>query len=630
MAQSRSTPYNDIGIYLPYHNAGHGNQWAHDEKLYSEGFLLVEAVSRNEFVVQSLGNGKLYLHKLLEGGGQDFVGPRPPELKVSTSPAGAGARFGTGYANDPQNIPPPDRSREPGWWRAEDSDHTAMTDATQGSREDEETENGDDYEDADWMPGQEEKGGDVKMRGGGGNDDGEEKPWWHDIMAEGEEDEEDDTAMNEEEQAAAEAAERESRDLEVLLPADEECFAKLMFWQRLQESPVPVYSLYFEHSNGGTLAGLRDAYRATSRRVPEHFIWHVAAQLGEALVHLYNETVPDDEDSEFPFASDSEAEEDVAGGEGGEERKRHIVYHRDLFAGNVAVHYRSPKGGPKPRGERTNAFPEIRLSGFGRAFIEGDPIKHVQPRASDDGDAEDSSYPEEWEDVAAFGTILRELATTHIIAPTPKRATATSTASASPAPTASSTAAAAPAFEWAGMPEHPELRLRDARADGTFGYQDLPPMRWVADTLLLMARRMVQFQDRCMSWGASSSKEDPEALTYRNLDVSWTKPGRLMPFVCGDHTSAHGVAELKRVQALLGPWDGMRGKPYEFVKVNFPSPKVSLVVSARRKGVTEREKLAPHLEAALREPLVAAAATPSGSSPDSDERSGRLKRARHH
>ncbi|KAK7961839.1 uncharacterized protein PG986_002664 [Apiospora aurea] len=521
-----------------------------------------------------------------------------------------------------------------------------------GQSGDEETEDGDDYEDEDWMPGQEGKGGDVKMRGGGGDDDGEEKPWWHDIMAEGE-DEEEDAAMSEEEQAAAEAAERESRDLEVLLPAHGECFAKLVFWQKLQDDPVPVYSLYFEHSNGGTLAGLRDAYRAARRRVPEHFIWHVAAQLGEALVQLYNESVPDD-DSAFPFASDSEAEEEPAGGGGGEGgRQRHTVYHRDLFAANVAIHYRSPKGGPKPRGERTNAFPEIRLGGFGRAFIEGDPVRHVRPRAWDHAeDAEDAPYPQEWEDVAALGTILRELATTHIIAPHAEasdnhvdrirvacansveygRSSARYDAQARPY--SKDLIKVLEAFEWAGMTEHPELRLRDARADGTFGYQDLPPMRWVADTLLPMARSIVQFQDRFMSWGASSSKEDPEELTYRNLDVSWTKPGRLMPFVCGDFgASAHGVAVLKRVQALLGRWDGVRGKPYEFVEVNFPSPKVSLVLSARRKGDPEREKLAPHLEAALREPTVAVAAPTSGScsSPDSEgDRSGRLKRARHH
>ncbi|KAK8016860.1 hypothetical protein PG993_015049 [Apiospora rasikravindrae] len=643
MAQSLSTPYNDIGIYLPYHNCGHGNQWAHEEKLYADGFLLVEAVSRNEFVVQSLGNGKLYLNKLLQGGGKDFVGPRPPELKVSTSPAGAGVNFGVGYAGDPQNKPVPDRSREPGWWRAEDSDVTAETDATQSSREDEETEDGE-GDDEDWMPEQH----DVKMRGGGGDDDDgkEEKPWWHDIMAEGEDEEE----------------EEATRDLEFLLAPDEPFFTKLMFWQKLRDAPddVPVYSLYFEHSNGGTLADVRDAYRAARRRVPEHFIWHVAAQLCEALAHLYHYSDTDDNrvpDSDPDSEAEEEEEESGAGSEGerGEgERERPTVYHRNLFAANVAVHYRSPKGGPKPRGERTNAFPEIRLGGFGRAFIEGDPIQHVRPRAWD-GDAEDA-FPEEWEDVAALGTILRELATTHIIAPHPELSSGAvanhinrirvgcangveygrSSARYDPQsrPYTKDLIKVLHAFEWTGMTEHPDLRLCDARADGSFGYQDLPPMRWIAHKLGPMAQGIVAFQDRLMSHSSSSSarEDDPEAHSYRNLDVSWTKPSRLMPFVCSDHASALGAARLKRVQALLGPWEEVRGAAYEFVKVNFPSPKVSLVLSAKRKGAPEREKLPPQLEAALREPTAAAAAAISSSgSPDGDgDRSGGLKRARHH
>ncbi|KAK8064618.1 hypothetical protein PG994_007256 [Apiospora phragmitis] len=127
MAQSLATPYNDIGIYPPYHDAGPGNQWSHEAKLHADSFLLVEAVSRSEFVVQSLGNGQLYVNKLLEGGGKDFVGPRPPELKVSTAPVETGADFVVGYPWDEHNKKIKGRARMPGWWRAEESDVTATT-----------------------------------------------------------------------------------------------------------------------------------------------------------------------------------------------------------------------------------------------------------------------------------------------------------------------------------------------------------------------------------------------------------------------------------------------------------------------------------------------------------------------
>ncbi|KAK8064617.1 hypothetical protein PG994_007255 [Apiospora phragmitis] len=252
------------------------------------------------------------------------------------------------------------------------------------------------------------------MRGGGGGRvDSNGKPWWYDILHEDDDDTmKDEDSSNEEEEEEEEEAAAAERDLQ------------------LQDHPVPVYSLYFQHSNSGTLAALRDTYRAQRRRIPEHFVWHVAQQLCAVLVHLHcGERGPsdsegsDDSDSDSGddtnTGNDSDSDWDLGNsGSGSGEReqvRRRTVYHRELFARNVAVHYRSHKSGPKPRGECTNAFPGIRLGGFGRAFVEGDPVSIVRPRAWD-GDAEDA-HPEEWEDVAGLGTILRELATTHIIGP---------------------------------------------------------------------------------------------------------------------------------------------------------------------------------------------------------------------
>ncbi|KAK8122810.1 hypothetical protein PG984_011480 [Apiospora sp. TS-2023a] len=631
---STTTPYRDIGVYLPYYNAGRGSQWSHEENLYAEGFLLVEARSRNEFVVQSVGNGRLYVNKLLEGGGKDFVGPRPPELKVSTAPAEGGKVFGVGYAGDPHNQPPPDRSNEPGWWRPEDSDASVVTDCTQSSK-DEETDYG---EGDDWMPQQGEEG-DVSIRGGLRGEAGSQD------LVEEEDNDDDDTATKDCE--TQEELERRTRDLEVVLPSSDEDyrFTRLRFWQTLENSKGdPVYSLYFEHGNGGTLADLIDVFRARRRRVPEHFIWHVCEQLCSALAHLHGQRQPRDDDYDYP--SDSESGEEETPSE--IPQKARTIYHRDLFAKNVLIHYKSLKSDPKPRGERTEAFPEIQLGGFGRAYIEGDPIEMVRPRAWD-SDSEDA-FPEEWEDVAGLGTILRELATTHVdLLPTwgdqtntngsdshanrIRVADANTGKSAGAGPYSDSLIKVLERFEWKGMTEDPHLRICDERPDGSFGHDDLPTMVWVAHHLLPEARERRKFRDRFNNWPREAAGE---SYGYGTLDVSWTKPPRLMPFTCSSDPSSSPrdqAQQLKQAQALLkGLRDDVHGgTPYEFVRIEFPAPKVALVESSKRKGDPEREKLPPHLEGALRggfETLVASSS--SNSSKDGDEdRQGGVKRARH-
>ncbi|KAK7984275.1 hypothetical protein PG989_011677 [Apiospora arundinis] len=357
MAQSLTTPYHDIGVYLPYCFAGKGNQWGHDEKLFGEGFLLIEAISRNEFVVQSIGNGKMYLNKLLEGGGKDFTGARPPELKISTAPAkgGSGDFFSTGYADDPQNKKIKDRMRAPGWWRPEETDVSISDQSDAYANQD-----GSDEEFYELRMEEEKEEGSEK---GAAADAGSDKKWYDDILNEDDTDMDDDDGHDED---------GKKRDLEIQL-SDAPYFAKLMFWQRLAESPeTPVYSLYFEHANGGTLANLRDRYRAARRRVPEHFIWHVAQQLGYALASLHYGLEPSDFDEELRVyhADDDDDEADEAEEEP-ETKKPRRVFHRNLLAHNVSLHYLGPKSGPKRYGERTEAFPEIRLGGFGGGFYPG-------------------------------------------------------------------------------------------------------------------------------------------------------------------------------------------------------------------------------------------------------------------
>ncbi|KAK6859706.1 hypothetical protein PG995_003342 [Apiospora arundinis] len=643
MAQSLTTPYHDIGVYLPYCFAGKGNQWGHDEKLFAEGFLLIEALSRNEFVVQSIGNGKMYLNKLLEGGGKDFTGARPPELKISTAPTkgGSGDFFSTGYADDPQNKKIKDRMRASGWWRPEETD-VSISDQSDAYAD----QDGSDEEFYELRMEEEKEEGSEK----GAADAGSNKKWYDDILNEDDTDMDDDDGHDEN---------GKKRDLEIQL-SDAPCFAKLMFWQRLAESPeTPVYSLYFEHANGGTLANLRDRYRAARRRVPEHFIWHVAQQLGYALASLHYGLEPSDFDEELRVYHADDDDEADEGEEEPEKKKPRRVFHRNLLAHNVSLHYLGPKSGPKRYGERTEAFPEIRLGGFGGFYPGRLPREPRAGRLGERGgdgkgkkmkkgktDAKVPS-PKEWEDVAGLGMILRELATTHVTGNDDAsnsndadgdedRVNRVRVADANeilhkhdkkprywPELTE-----ALERFEWKGMtgstePEtspgahpsptaaqSPPLRLCDARPDGTHGYDDLPDMEWVVHKLLPSAQSQVKWRDYHMSNGISTW----EAMggNYKTGDVSWTRPSRLMPFACGGD-DGHGVARLPRLKALLEPWDELRGKPYEFVKISYALPKPSL------------DDLAPSLEAALRNPAV------QGSSESSDgEENGRSKRARTH
>ncbi|KAK8064616.1 hypothetical protein PG994_007254 [Apiospora phragmitis] len=194
------------------------------------------------------------------------------------------------------------------------------------------------------------------------------------------------------------------------------------------------------------------------------------------------------------------------------------------------------------------------------------------------------------------------------------------------------------------MTEHPHLGLCHARADGTRGYQDLPPMSWVVNTLLPQAWdqahwREERFARSVVAYGAGWGP------SYRTLDVSWRKRQRLMPFLAccvdnNDNSSSPqgggGGAAAAHRNALGAlercAWRALRVRPGQL-----PSAQGVAHRQCREEGrPREGEQLAQGLEAALRalwKPTVAAAAaTASGSSPESsdDSRGSRLKRARHH
>lgn len=203
-------------------------------------------------------------------------------------------------------------------------------------------------------------------------------------------------------------------------------------------------------------------------------------------------------------------------------------------------------------------------------------------------------------------------------------------------------------FEWEGMTENPHLRLCDERADGSFGHNDLPSLSWVVHELLpTTARQHRKYHDR---FNRFPSAQFGESYGYGTLDVSWTRPPRLMPFAAccspGNHlipssssSPAQGQSKatpLQRIQTLLEElWDDVHGDLYEFVKVNFPASQVALVETSKRKGDPERQKLLPHLKDALRHPDSTVTGNSSGNSSgsgsegDEGDRQGRPKRARH-
>lgn len=78
-------PYSGFGVKIPYFDPGPGKEWSEDDHIQKDGFLLVEITNAGVFVVQSLGDWKLYLNNILrKGERQSYGGPHPAELKAST------------------------------------------------------------------------------------------------------------------------------------------------------------------------------------------------------------------------------------------------------------------------------------------------------------------------------------------------------------------------------------------------------------------------------------------------------------------------------------------------------------------------------------------------------------------
>lgn len=263
---------------------------------------------------------------------------------------------------------------------------------------------------------------------------------------------------------------------------------------------------YFDEESG----------QAIRRSVPEHFIWYVAEQIGEALVYMHLGR---------PRGTSGPGADTLLPG-------WKPIYHRDIADSNIFLHY--PTTAHSDLGMyKARAFPQIVLGDWGEAAIHGDDPALLQggtPPAS-------TISPElgEWTDVHQFGRVLRLLCMAHVDLDTYSDDDEDDD-------------------EDDGIEDNEDESWELDRPDSqtlencneygadkiysdeliqllqTFERPDMdtmaivnqiqyvPPISWIASTLLPMARSRVQ---------SLSQPAVPTVAYYQGLDVSWTKPAGL-------------------------------------------------------------------------------------------------------
>ncbi|KAI1393295.1 kinase-like domain-containing protein [Hypoxylon trugodes] len=178
------------------------------------------------------------------------------------------------------------------------------------------------------------------------------------------------------------------------LPSDPPQFTRLRTYQNNNEH----WALYFEYCNGGTLESFRDQYYQKGWRVPEHFIWHVMAELCWALSYLHFGIATNMQNLARP------SWEQLRPADGWRP-----CYHRDLDMSNILLHFRPRRGQLAAAGYKPNAFPEVRLADFSDSASILDNAHHLRP-----GKFPNEPIPNAWEDVYQLGRILRSLCMTHV------------------------------------------------------------------------------------------------------------------------------------------------------------------------------------------------------------------------
>lgn len=262
--------------------------------------------------------------------------------------------------------------------------------------------------------------------------------------------------------------------------------------------------------------------QATRRNVPGHFIWHVAEQIGEALVYMH---------LGLPYgASGPDACTLVEGWV--------PIYHRNICDSNIFLDYPETTDS-KLEILRAQAFPRVVLGGWGVSAIQGDDpelIQHGTPPAS-------SISPElaEWTDVHQFGCVLRLLCMAHVDLDVhspdvdeegddafdhdldvdmdgeiwerdrPDSQTLENCNEYGEEKVYSSELIRLlKNFERPGMDTNPVLEQ----------IQHVPTVSWIASTLLPLARKRLQ---------QLKNPARPTVDYFSSLDVSWTKPSDPVP-----------------------------------------------------------------------------------------------------
>ncbi|KAK8039516.1 hypothetical protein PG993_007927 [Apiospora rasikravindrae] len=303
-------------------------------------------------------------------------------------------------------------------------------------------------------------------------------------------------------------------------------------------SQLPLSFGFLLYASGGNLEQLIDKYRGRGDQVPEHFIWHVAVELGEALKYLQRgETRNGTVTRPWP---------------GPLGRVWPRIYHRDLVANNVFINYVAIGHSRGVRGTDKNAFPEIVLGDFGLAARNGDPAADLLPSVHFGDDPTLANHParntpNDWEDVHYYGGILRRLFMAHIpltayqninvITPESFTVAAANRLGVPAGQTRYSNALEAwlREFEWRNMDLSPIEEFQTIGGVQSRNWSDIanvyattrpasPPSPASSTPLLPQARTELQDRRRRMrDWTGAN-------------DVSWTKEKELMPYVYTDET----------------------------------------------------------------------------------------------
>lgn len=253
--------------------------------------------------------------------------------------------------------------------------------------------------------------------------------------------------------------------------------------------------------------------------MPEHFIWHLAEQIGEALVYLHlgrpHGTSGPDFCTPLPDWKP--------------------IYHRDIADSNIFLHY--PTSAPSELDMHwARAYPQIVLGDWGEAAIDGDDPLVLQggtPPASTI-----SPNLREWTDVHQFGCILRLLCMAHVDLDTYSDDNGEIEDDADGDLDEEIEDYEDESWELDRPDSQTLQNCNDYGAEGIYSdeliqllqmferpdmetmaivdqIQYVPPMTWVASTLLPLARSRVR---------SFSQPAVPTLAYFQSLDVSWTKP----------------------------------------------------------------------------------------------------------